>query len=103
MKNVVILKPKAPEVVAFYYATSEDLANLIAFVGKSPTVDIDNGVPVYKFRKHVVAPGSVVFRNEYGDITKVSTIKEVTEMYDTIQEHDFKAEHANKVQTKTKK
>lgn len=101
MKNVVILKPKAPEVVAFAYAGTEDLANLIAFVGKNPTVSVQNGNPVYTFRRHAVSVGDVVFRNEYGDVTKVMKGSDVSKVYDVLQEHDFDfKKHSNEVKPK---
>lgn len=104
MSKVLNLRPKAPEVLTFVYENESDLGNLIAFVGKKPVVDIEAGKPVFMYRKHKIKNGSVVFRNEYGDVTKVMTLAEMEEIYEVENTFDYTGKaHANVVKAKEKK
>ena len=104
MSKVLNLKPKAPEVLGFVYENATDLADLIAFVGKKPVVDVENGKTIFMFRKHIIKDGSVVFRNEYGDVVKVMSIEEMETVYDVENTFDFSGKvHTNVVKVKVKK
>lgn len=104
MSKILVLKPKAPEVQGFVYENEMDQANLIAFVGKRPVLDIENGKTVLFYRKSKIIPGSIVFRNEYGDVVKVLTIEEAEAIYDIENTFDFTLKaHANVVKTKEAK
>lgn len=101
MSKILVLKPKSPEVQAFVYENENDLAHLISFVGKKPTVDIENGKPIFMFRKQVIKNGSIVFRNQFGDVVKVLTIEEMENIYDVENTYDFTAKaHGNVVKAK---
>ena len=101
MSKILVLKPKSPEVQAFVYENEMDQANLIAFVGKRPVLDIENGKTVLLYRKNKIVPGSIVFRNEFGDVVKVLTIEEMENIYDVENTYDFTAKaHVNVVKSK---
>lgn len=101
MSKILVLKSKAPEVQAFVYENENDLAQLITFVGKKPVVDIENGKTIFMFKKQVIKNGSIVFRNEYGDVIKVLTIEEMENIYDVENTSDFTTKvHANVVKAK---
>lgn len=103
MSKVLVLKPKSTAIVGFVYENANDLANLIAFVGKKPVVDVEKGEPVFMYRKHVIKNGSVVFRNEYGDVVKVLPIAEIENVYDVSATNDFKPADADPVKVREKK
>lgn len=101
MSKILVLKPKAPEVQAFVYENETDLENLTRFVGKNPVIDFLSGTKTVRFRKQEVKDGSIVFRNEFGDVVKVMTVEEAENIYDIEGEYDFTIKsHANVVKVK---
>lgn len=101
MSKILVLKPKAPEVQVFVYENENDLAQLISFVGKKPTVDVENGKPIFMFRKQVIKNGSIVFRNEFGDVVRVLSIEEMESLYDVENTYDYTIKaHGNVVKAK---
>jgi hypothetical protein len=102
MKNVLILKPKTNELTGFQYNDQNDLENLIKFVGSAPVVKIESGKMQLLFKKQVVRPGTVVFRNGFGEVTNVMEIPKVIETFDISKTLDFAPDHVNTVTEKVK-
>lgn len=102
-KQIVVVKTKAPEMVAFHYTDQSDLENLINFVGKKPSIDFEKGNLVINFRKHRIVNDSLVFRNTFGDVTNVVPYSKVKEVYDVISSVSYTPVHNNKVVPKEKR
>ena len=102
--NVVALSPKVSTEKAFVYRSQSDLKNLIAFVGKKPTIDVtDNGDIIPKFKKQEIKPGMVVFRNSFGEVTRTMKIDEASKNYEIKGSRTFAQEDINKVVEKERK
>ena len=95
---VVALRPKAKIEAAFVYRNPDDLKSLIPFVGIPATLTANMEV---QFKRTVVKPGSVVFRDEYGN-TRTMTIEEASARFDLVADKEFTPSDANKVISKTK-
>ena len=85
-KSSVILKLKVIPVQALVYRGFEDLEKLIKFVGSRPVINADMTI---QFKKTLVPANSVVFRNEFGEVTKVMSFDDAEKMYDIAAQRDF--------------
>lgn len=99
-KSMVAIRPTAKPEVAFVYRSEADIKNLILFVGSNPVLTPDLTL---KFKKIDVPTGSVVFRNSYGEVTRIMKIEEVEAQYEIVAEADFQPKDANKVVDKPAK
>lgn len=103
-ENLVSIKPKTIEQIGFVYNGTEDLPNLIKFVGKSPTLEISKttGQLEVCYRKTVIKEGTVVFRNSFGEVTHTLTPEQIAEKFEVVAYLEFKPENANVIQEKVK-
>jgi hypothetical protein len=98
-KQSVVIRPKAPNTLAFVYHGFTDLKNLVKFVGSRPTID-ENG-DLY-FRKNLIKDNSVILRDAFGKVIEVLNYNDASAKYEIVGDSEFKAEHANKVETKSR-
>jgi len=97
-KTMVILKTKVVPEMALVYRGFEDLEKLISFVGTRPVLNTDLTL---SFKKQIVEPNSVIFRDVYGQVTKVLTLDEASAIHDIAAQAEYNAEqHRNNVQAK---
>jgi hypothetical protein len=103
MKNLIVIRPKTTEQTGFRYIGLESLAELIKFVGKMPTIQMNtSNVPELSFKKKIVKPGDLVFRNSFGEVTHTLTEQEVLSGFEIVKEIEFSETDINKVQERVK-
>lgn len=103
-KQALIVKPKTISIEAFNYKGSDDLKNLIDFVGTKPKAEVNEaGTIVLSFKKWTIVPNRIIFRNSYGEVVRAMTYAEAAEAYDISGQNDFSAVLKNKVQPKPEK
>lgn len=100
IKNVLTVRYKSPEFLVFHYRDLQDLENLIKFVGKTPQINADMTL---KYKKQIIKNDTYVFRNEYGDVTKIVTKDELKLGYDCSPLSEFTESHVNQIQDRVKK
>ncbi|NMC99107.1 MAG: hypothetical protein GYA62_05240 [Bacteroidales bacterium] len=96
-KQMVVIRPRTVNQVAFVYRDFSDLKNLIKFVGSKPSIDEEGKL---WFGKLPIPDNCVVLRNSYGKVTEVHDFKAAEMYYEIAADSEFKPEHANKVEPK---
>jgi hypothetical protein len=78
-ETLLVVSPKVKTEMCFHYRGSDDLINLIMFIGVRPFLNIDLSL---QFKKMIVKADSFVFRNELGQVTKVLSSSEMEQKYE---------------------
>jgi hypothetical protein len=81
-KSNVILKVKVIPKPAFVYRTSNDLENLIKFVGSDPKVKIESGKLVMYYGKFVIKDNTVILLSEVGKVSQILNLVEADNLYE---------------------
>lgn len=97
---VGVVAPKVSTEVCFKYSETNDLKNLISFVGVKPSIDINaKGEIVPKFKKIEVPLNSYVFRNIFGEI-RIMNESDFNKNFVVDASHTFTASDKNEVKAK---
>ena len=98
VNTVVAIRPKSKTEAGFIYRTPDQLPDLIKFVGVPATLNVDGSI---SFKRTIVKPGTVVLRDEFGNV-RTMTFEECETRYDIVADKPFEPKDANKVVPKVK-